>query len=64
MKKVILIALVTVVGSMTMSCKKCYDCTKNTTFGTTDETVCDYPGEAANRAENLENDGYHCTAVN
>lgn len=46
------------------SCKKCYECTKNTSFGRTDETVCDYPGEAHQRAENLERDGYFCTAKN
>lgn len=56
----IAICLLTLMGS----CKKCYECTKNGTVGSTDETVCDYPGEASQRAENLENDGYSCTAVN
>ncbi len=46
------------------SCKKCYECKKDTITGTTDETVCDYPGEASDRAEALEAQGYSCTAKN
>ncbi len=45
----------------TTSCKKCYVCVQDGVVGSDTKEVCDYPGEASNRAENLEAEGYACS---
>jgi len=61
MKTLLTIGLGLFLMTATTSCKKCYECVQDSVLGDDTKEVCDYPGEASNRAEALEAEGYACT---